>query len=200
MDAKNFWEMSKRAVAKRQQYKAAKFSGSITNKNEIKAEKVKMKTIQPRMKNPAMLIPGAMQPLMAVVAVVRGSGVPQSTLDLVHLRASQINGCSFCVDMGCRELKKAGETDDRLFAVAAWREAPYFTEAERAALALAEAVTRLSDRSDPVPEEIWNEATLHYDEKALAAVILCIATTNFFNRLNATTKQVASEQPWAAAS
>jgi alkylhydroperoxidase family enzyme len=99
--------------------------------------------------------------------------------------------------MGSRELKKAGETDDRLFSVAAWREAPYFTEAERAALALAEAVTRLSDQSDPVPEEIWNEATLHYDEKALAALILWIATTNLFNRVNATTKQVAGEQPWS---
>ncbi len=120
-----------------------------------------MKTIQARMKNPGMLIPDAMQPLMTFIAAVRGSSVPQRTLDLVHLRASQINGCSVCVDMGSRELKKAGETDDRLFSVAAWREAPYFTEAERAALALAEAVTRLSDRSDPVPEEIWNEATLH---------------------------------------
>src|SRR5881227_3817270 len=145
-----------------------------------------MKTIQARMKNPAMLIPEAMQPLMSVVAAVRKSGVPQRTLDLVHLRASQINGCSLCVDMGSRELKKAGETDDRLFAVAAWREASYFTEAERAALTLAEAVTRLSDRSN-----------LHYDEKALAALILCIATTNLFNRLNASTKQVAGEQPWS---
>src|SRR4026208_1415855 len=124
-----------------------------------------MKTIQPRMKNPAMLIPEAMQPFMAFTEAVRKSGVSQRALDLAHLRASQINGCSFCVDMGSRELKKAGETDDRLFSVAAWREAPYFTGAERAALALAEAVTRLSDRSDPVPEEIWNEATLHYDEK-----------------------------------
>jgi AhpD family alkylhydroperoxidase len=80
------------------------------------------------MKNPAMLISEAMQPLMAFVAAVRKSGVPQRTLDLVHLRASQINGCSVCVDMGSRELKKAGETDNRLFSVAAWREAPYFTE------------------------------------------------------------------------
>ena len=148
------------------------------------------------MKNPAMLIPEAMQPFMAFVEAVRKSGVSQLALDLVHLRASQINGCSFCVDMGSRELKKAGETDDRLFSVAAWREAPYFTEAERAALALAEAVTRLSDRSDPVPEEIWNGATLHYDEKALAALILWIATTNFFNRINATIKQVAGDNPW----
>jgi AhpD family alkylhydroperoxidase len=155
-----------------------------------------MKTLQARMKSPAMLIPEAMQSLLAVVAVVRKSGVPQRTLDLVHLRASQINGCSFCVDMGSRELKKAGETDDRLFSLAAWREAPFFAEAERAALALAEAVTRLNDRSDPVPEEIWNEATLHYDEKALAALILWIATTNLFNRINATTKQVAGDNQW----
>jgi AhpD family alkylhydroperoxidase len=155
-----------------------------------------MRTIQARMKNPATLIPDAMQPLMAFVAAVRKSDVPQRTLDLVHLRASQINGCSFCVDMGSRELKKAGETDDRLFSVAAWREAPFFTDAERAALALAEAVTRLSDRSDPVPEEIWNEAMLHYDEKALAALIVWIATTNLFNRVNATTRQVAGDNPW----
>ena len=156
-----------------------------------------MKTIQARMKNPAALLPEAMQPLMAFIAAVRKSGVSQRTLDLVHLRASQINGCSVCVDMGSRELEKSGESDERLFAVAAWREAPYFTEAERAALALAEAVTRLSDRSDPVPEEIWNEAALHYDEKALAALIFSIATTNLFNRVNATTRQVAGEQPWS---
>jgi AhpD family alkylhydroperoxidase len=188
--------MSKRAGAKRHRYEGAKFCSPTTTKNEIRKEKSKMKTIQPRMKNPAMLIPEAMQPLMAFIAAVRKSGVSQRTLDLVHLRASQINGCSFCVDMGSRELKKAGETDDRLFSVAAWSEAPYFAEAERAALALAEAVTRLSDRSDPVPEEIWNEATLHYDEKALAGLILWIATTNLFNRINATSKQVAGEQPW----
>jgi AhpD family alkylhydroperoxidase len=188
--------MSKHAGAKRHHCEAAKVCGPITNKNEIRKRESKMKTIQPRMKNPAMLIPEAMQSFMAFVAAVRKSGVSQRTLDLVHLRASQINGCSFCVDMGSRELKKAGETDDRLFSVAAWREAPFFTEAERAALALAEAVTRLSDRSDPVPEEIWNEATLHYDEKALAALILWIATTNFFNRVNATIKQVAGDNPW----
>jgi AhpD family alkylhydroperoxidase len=188
--------MSKRAVAKRHDYEAAKFSGPMTTKNEIKKRENKMKSIQPRMKNPAMLIPEAMQPLMAFIAAVRKSGVSQRTLDFVHLRASQINGCSFYVDMGSRELKKADETDDRLFSAAAWREAPYFTEAERAALALAEAVTRLSDRSDPVPEEIWNEATLHYDEKALAALVLWIATTNLFNLINATTKQVARDNPW----
>jgi alkylhydroperoxidase family enzyme len=95
------------------------------------------------------------------------------------------------VDSGSRLAKKLGETNERLFAVAAWRESPYFTDAERAALALAEAVTRLSDRTDPVSDEIWAEAAGHYDEKALAALILEIATTNVFNRLNVTTRQQA---------
>jgi len=117
--------------------------------------------------------------------------VPERTLELVHLRASQINGCSACVDGGARSAKKAGESDERLFAVAAWREAPYFTVAERAALALAEAATRLSDRTDPVPDEIWDEAAKHYDEQGLAALVLMIGMTNLFNRLNASTRQVA---------
>ena len=91
--------------------------------------------------------------------------------------------------------KKGGETDERLFAVAAWRDAPYFTDAERAALALTEAVTRLSDRADPVPDEIWNEAARHYDEPALAALLLAIATVNVWNRLNGPTRQVAGSWP-----
>jgi alkylhydroperoxidase family enzyme len=103
--------------------------------------------------------------------------------------------CSVCVDMHARDLRKAGETDDRLFAVAAWRDAPYFGAAERAGLALSEAVTRLSDRPDPVPDEIWEEAARHYDEKALAALITAIALINVWNRLNVTTPQVAGE--WA---
>jgi AhpD family alkylhydroperoxidase len=193
---KNFLEMSKYADAKRHQSEGRKVFQPDNKRERNEKRESKMKNIQPRMKNPAMLIPDAMQPLMAFVAAVKKSSMSQCTLDLVHLRASQINGCSFCVDMGSRELKKAGATENRLFSVAAWREAPYFTEAERAALALAEAVTRLSDRSDPVPEEIWNEATLHYDEKALAALILWIATTNLFNRVNAATKQVAGDNPW----
>ena len=119
----------------------------------------------------------------------------QGTLGLVHLRVSQINGCSVCVDGGVRGARKSGETDERLFAVTAWRDAPYLTDAERAALALAEAVTRLSDRADPVPEEIWQEATRHYNESELAALILWIAITNVWNRLNVTTRQVAGE--WA---
>ena len=87
--------------------------------------------------------------------------------------------------------RKAGESDDRIATVAAWREAPFFTDAERAALALAEAVTRLADRPDPVPDQIWDDAADHYDEKGLAALILITGVTNLFNRLNATTRQVA---------
>jgi len=147
--------------------------------------------MQARMKHPAMVIPDAMNAILTLGKVARNGSVPEKTLELVHLRASQINGCSVCVDLGVRSAKKAGETDQRLFAVVAWREAPYFTDAERTALALAEAVTRLSDRADPVPDEIWNEAARHYDEQGLAALILTIATTNLWNRLNATTRQVA---------
>ena len=147
-----------------------------------------------RMKNPAMIIPGAMEASQNLAKASEQGGVPKKTLDLVHLRASQINGCSVCVDMGFR-FKKADETIERLFAVAAWKDAPYFTDAERAALALTEAVTRLSDRYDPVPDEIWGEAARHYDEGALASLVLWIAMTNVWNRLNVATEQVAGE--WA---
>ncbi len=155
-------------------------------------------TIRPRMKQPAMVIPDAMQALLTLGKSVQENGVAPRTLDLVYLRASQINGCGFCVDMHSRDAKKAGETDERLFAVAAWREAPYFTEAERAVLALTEAATRLSDRADPVPDEIWNEAVRHYDERTLAALIIAIASINVWNRLNVSTRQVAGRLPAAA--
>ena len=152
--------------------------------------------MQARMTNPAMIVPDAMQALQALGASVATGGVPPRTLELVHLRASQINGCSVCVDMHPRIARKAGETDERLFALAAWRDTPYFTDAERAALALTEAVTRLSDRADPVPDEIWNEAARHYAEPALAALILAIAHINVWNRLNAATRQMVGSVQW----
>jgi AhpD family alkylhydroperoxidase len=144
-----------------------------------------------RIKNPANLLPDSMTGIQSIIKAAHSAGVPRSTMELAHLRASQINGCSPCVYSGAMSAKKAGESDERLFAVAAWREAPYYSEAERAALALAEAVTRLSDRADPVPDEIWDAAARHYDERGLAALILMIATTNFFNRLNVSTRQPA---------
>ncbi|NTX51464.1 carboxymuconolactone decarboxylase family protein [Myxococcus sp. CA039A] len=145
-----------------------------------------------RMKNPAMVVPEAMNALQALAAATHKGGVPQKTLDLIHLRASQINGCGVCVDMHPRMAKKAGETDDRLFAVAAWRDTTYFTDAERAALALTECVTRLSDRSDPVPDDVWKEAARHYDDTALGTLVMSIGLVNLWNRLNATTRQVAN--------
>jgi AhpD family alkylhydroperoxidase len=151
--------------------------------------------MQARMNNPVMVLPDALKALQAVGTSAKKAGVPSRTLELVHLRASQINGCSFCVEMHARDLKKAGETDERLFTVAAWREAPYFTDAERAALALTEAATRLSDRPDPVPDEVWEEAARHYDEPALAALIVAIGLINFWNRINVTTRQVAGKWP-----
>jgi AhpD family alkylhydroperoxidase len=143
------------------------------------------------MKNPALVLPEAMQALFALNKATEKSGVPAATLKMVHLRASQINGCSVCVDMHAQELKQAGETDRRIFAVAAWRDTPFFTEAERAALALTESVTRLADRPDPVPDDVWNEAARHYDEKALSAIILQIGLINVWNRLNASVRQLA---------
>ncbi len=149
--------------------------------------------MQARMTNPIMLVPDAIQTAMAMADAAKKGDVPAKTRDLVHLRVSQINGCSLCLDMHARALRQHGETDERLFTVAAWRDAPYYTDAERAALALAEAATRLSDRSDPVPDEIWDEAAKHYDEPQLATLVLNIALTNFWNRLNVTTRQVAGE-------
>ena len=147
--------------------------------------------MEPRMTHPVFVVPEAMDALQALSKAAHKAGVPKETHDLVHLRASQINGCSVCVDMHARDLRKAGESDERIFAVAAWRETPYYTDAERAALALAEAMTRLSDRPDPVPDDVWDEAARHYDERALAALTLSIASVNVWNRLNAATRQVA---------
>ena len=149
--------------------------------------------MQARIENPALSIPGALQALQALGKAVAQAGVPESTLQLVELRASQINGCSICADMHSRELKGLGEPDKRIFTVAAWREAPYFDDAERAALALAEAGTRLADSSDPVPDEVWDEAARHFDEQQLAALVLAIATINAFNRVNAITRQITGD-------
>ncbi|MGC1905051.1 MAG: carboxymuconolactone decarboxylase family protein [Candidatus Acidiferrum sp.] len=146
-----------------------------------------------RINNPAMLFPEALHHLQALSGVSEQCGVPVNTLGLIHLRASQINGCSVCVDLHVRIPKLKEETIERMLAVSAWRDAPYFTDAERAALALTEAVTRLSDREDPVPDAVWDEAAKHYDEKALGGLLLAIASINVWNRLNVATRQIAGE-------
>lgn len=149
--------------------------------------------IKSRMKHPVMIFPEAMQSLLALGTIVEKAGVPKSTLNMVYLRASQINGCSVCVDMHARDMKKAGEPDERVWGVAAWRENPRFTEEERAALALTEALTRIADRPDAVSDEIWDEAARHYDEKGMAALLMAIAGINVWNRLNAAVRQPVGE-------
>ncbi|MBW8787423.1 MAG: carboxymuconolactone decarboxylase family protein [Rhizobium leguminosarum] len=147
--------------------------------------------MQERMGNPALVLPAAMQALNALSKVPVETGLPPQLLELVNLRASQINGCSVCIDGHWRIARKHGETDERLFALAGWRDAPYYSDAERAALGLTEAITRLSDRADPVPDDIWNEATRHYDGRSLAALVIAIANINVWNRLNIATRQIA---------
>jgi AhpD family alkylhydroperoxidase len=158
--------------------------------------------MQPRIENPALTVPGALPALQRVASAIRQTGLPETTLWLVELRASQINGCAVCVDMHSRELKAAGEPDERILTVAAWRETPYFTEAERAALALTEAATRLADRPDAVSDEVWQEAARHYDEPQLSALVLAIAGINAWNRINSATRQITGEwvDQWIAPS
>ncbi|WP_344489221.1 carboxymuconolactone decarboxylase family protein [Streptomyces enissocaesilis] len=144
------------------------------------------------MKNPAMVLPDAMKGVRNLLKGVHQGGVPRRTLELVHLRASRINGCGACVHGGVASAKKAGESDARLHAVAVWREAPFFTDAERAAPALTEAAARIADRTgQAVPDAVWDEAAGRFDEDQLAALILMIATTDFFNRLDATVQEPA---------
>jgi AhpD family alkylhydroperoxidase len=149
--------------------------------------------MQARMTQPVFIVPDALKALRALSASANDLGVPATTLELVYLRAGQINGCGVCVELHSIELKKAGETDERIFAVAAWRDAPYFTEAERAALALTEAVTRIADRPESVSDEIWAEARRHYDERGMSALLIAISAINVWNRLNVATRQVVGE-------
>lgn len=151
-------------------------------------------TLQARMGNPAFVVPNAIEALQALGKATQDAGVPAKTIELVNLRASQINGCGVCAVQHPRIAKKLGETDDRINAVAAWRDAPYFNDAERAALALTEAVTRLNDRGDPVPDDVWEDAAGQYDEQVLGALVLAIANINVWNRINVATRQVAGQE------
>jgi AhpD family alkylhydroperoxidase len=155
-----------------------------------------MSTVTPknRLKNPGQVIPEAMAPLQALGGLLGElKGAPGRALSLAMLRTSQLNGCALCLAGSCQLLRGSGETDDRLFAVSAWRESTRFTAGERAALALAESMTRLSDRTDPVPDAVWDEAARHFQERELAYLVLGIATMNLYNRVNVTTRQVAQE-------
>jgi AhpD family alkylhydroperoxidase len=148
-----------------------------------------------RMTNPAFAVDGAMDALNALSKSISRARLPIGR-ELVHLRASQINGCSVCVDMHAKAARTSGESEERVFAVAAWRETRYFNDAERAALALTEALTRLADEPEPVPDAIWDAAAEHFDETQLGGLVLDIATVNLWNRLNIATRQVVGEQSW----
>ena len=144
-----------------------------------------------RMKHPVYVVPEALAALQTYSRAAEGLGVSRETRELVNLRASQINGCSVCVELHATALKKEGCSDERLYAVAAWRDAPYFTEAERAALELAEDLTRVADRGDPVSDGLWERLAEHYDEKGISALLIAVSGVNVWNRLNAATHQVS---------
>ncbi|MFE3162064.1 carboxymuconolactone decarboxylase family protein [Streptomyces sp. NPDC059224] len=122
-----------------------------------------------------------------------GTSIPAATLELVKIRASQINGCGFCLDMHTKDAGAAGETQQRLHMVGAWREATVFTEAERAALELAEQGTRIADAAGGVPDEVWENAAKHYTEEELVALVATIAVINAYNRLNVIFQQPAGD-------
>ena len=149
-----------------------------------------------RLKNPAALIPQVMDPMMTLAKVTMSGKVPARTLGLLHVRISQINACAVCLDLHVRQMKRTGETDDRLLFLSAWRDSPLFTDAERAALALAEAETRLADQADAVPDRVWEAASKHFDDEALAQIVMYVALVNVWNRVNVTTRQVPGAQAW----
>lgn len=148
--------------------------------------------MQARMTNPAYALPGALKGIGTLLQAVGESGLDQEVAELVALRVSQINGCGACVHGHVDNLRKAGVSEDRIASVAAWRHAPFYSDAERAGLTLAETVTRLADRSEePVPDALWDEVADHFDEKELSALILTVSLTNMFNRVNTTIKEPA---------
>ncbi|MFG2647766.1 carboxymuconolactone decarboxylase family protein [Streptomyces sp. NPDC048436] len=147
--------------------------------------------MEARMKSTAN--PDVVTAIQHLYKAIAAGGVDQRLLSLVHLRASQINGCSPCVFAGIEGAKKAGETDERLHGVVAWRETPFYTDEERAALALTEAATRIQDGAAGVTDEIWDAVADHFSEEQLSTIVLEIALTNFFNSINRTIREQAGK-------
>lgn len=164
---------------------------TITNDHLDTADIV---ALSARMPHPAFLLEGAYDALTGLGAVVRSTDLPLELMHLVDLRASQINGCSWCTVEHAKELRADGASEDRVFAVAAWREAPHFTARERAALGLVEALTRTADTPDAVPEELWSEVSAHFDRRQLSALILEIGMINVWNRINVAIRQPAGSR------
>jgi AhpD family alkylhydroperoxidase len=152
---------------------------------ELKTQSIRMPDYTPN--------PDSMAGIQQVVKAIYAGGVPRKTLDLVHMRASQINGCNGCIAYGMQNAAAAGISTEELLSLPAWRESALFSDSERAALALTEAMTRLADHPDSVSDEIWAGAAEHFDDTALVALASMAALTNFFNRINTTLRvQVTS--------
>ena len=149
--------------------------------------------MEARIKNMQTVLNDSWGLLVALGKSLATSPIPEKTRALVHIRTAQINGCAVCLD---GHITKSTETPQRLGAVAVWREAPFFSDAERAALGLAESVTRLADQTERVPDATWDEARRHYDDAALAWLVFEVAVANLYNRLNVATRQVAGTQRW----
>jgi AhpD family alkylhydroperoxidase len=143
-------------------------------------------TRDPRLSPEAGRSPDAVAGVQQILKSIYASGVPRHTLELVHMRASQINGCNACIAYGIKSAEETGLSAERMLALPAWRESAAFDDAERAALALTEAMTRLADHPDVVSDEIWGDAADHFDEPSLSALVSMAALTNFFNRINTT--------------
>jgi AhpD family alkylhydroperoxidase len=135
----------------------------------------------------------ALKYFMSAGKALKDSPLPAVTQELVALRVSQINGCAVCIDMHTKEAAAAGETSVRLHLVAVWREATVFTEAERAALELAEQGTRVADAAGGVSDEVWARAAKQYDEEQLTALVMLVSFMNTVNRLNIITQQPAGD-------
>ena len=149
--------------------------------------------MQSRMPNPVFILPEAMQAMFALNNATEGK-LPLRIRKLVHLRASQINGCSVCVDMHAKELQHGGTPLDHIFAVSAWRETPFFSDAERAVLELTEHLTRLADQPDPVPDAVWDKVTKHFSQPEIAALLVSIALINSWNRFNVAVRMMVGEK------
>jgi AhpD family alkylhydroperoxidase len=149
-----------------------------------------------RMTNPALVLPDAGKGIGHLIAAIGKGGLPASTVELIGIRVSQLNGCTACLHSHWDAARSAGVEERQLISVTAWHESPYFDEGERAALALADAMTRMADAADAVPDELWGEVAEYYDEEQLAALVLQIATMNLFNRLNVTVRESVEAPFW----
>ena len=137
--------------------------------------------MQPRI-NIASTNPGAYKAMLGLETYLNQCGLDKKLLDLIRMRVSQINGCAYCLDMHWKELRAAGDTEQRLYGLDAWRESPYYGDRERAALAWAEAVTLVSEGH--VPDEVFEEAHRHFNDEELANLTLAVGAINVWNRLN----------------